>query len=336
MPYQYHHGGDTYGRPDLLDFSVNINPLGMPPKAKEAAVKSLETAGQYPDWKCRDLTGALQEYYRENGISVRAERIVWGNGAAELIYALCELIILERKHLKAYIPAPTFSCYEEAVQAVGGTLTDHPEEADLIFICNPNNPTGTLWDTDELRAFADLCSEKGSLLCVDESFLPFLARPEDRSVVRFDNLHAVLLRSLTKIYAMPGLRLGYLLFPDAASAERIRSLLQPWNVSLPAQAAGREALMDSSYLDHTRIYIKKEKDFILPHLEKAADRVWDGTANFLFFKADEDFADKLLVRGIMIRRCGDIRGLSDRYFRIGIRTHEENVRFTEAIKFTHS
>lgn len=332
MPYEYHHGGDICGHPDMLDFSVNINPLGMPSVARAAAERSLAGVGNYPDWKCRELTEALENYYKRNEIFIESENVVWGNGAAELIYTLCEMMALDRKNLRAYIPAPTFSSYEEAVLAVGGTLVNRPEEADLVFWCNPNNPTGDLWSDGKLESLAEICSESGALLCVDESFLPFVEKAEGRSAVHLKHERIAILRSLTKIYAMPGLRLGYLLLPDPETAERLRSLLQPWNVSAVAQAAGREALKDEAYLARTRIYIRKEKDFLLPCLQKAAEKVRVGEANFFFLEAEADLADRLEKKKILIRRCADIRGLDERHFRIGIRTHRENVRLAETLE----
>lgn len=331
MSDQYHHGGDIYEHPDVLDFSVNINPLGMPLTAYRAAALSIDKATAYPDWNKRELTDALAFYYGEQGIFLKKNQIVWGNGAAELIYALCEERMLSQKHLRAFIPSPTFSAYEEAVRAVGGSLAERPEDADLVFVCNPNNPTGEMWTEEKLRGLAKICQRNGSLFCVDESFLPFVDRPEEKSAIRFQNSRTVVLRSLTKIYGMPGLRLGYLICPDEGTADGIRSLLQPWNVSGPAEAAGAAALRDEAFPENTRIYIRREREYLLRILQEAGISVRDGAANFLLFEADEAFADRLLEKGIEIRRCGDIRGLTSRHFRIGVRTHEENVKFAEAV-----
>lgn len=332
MSYTYHHGGDTYETPDVLDFSININPLGMPEEAKEAAVKSLETVGRYPDWKCRDLTEALREYASERNIFLKSGQIVWGNGAAELIYALCERIMLDRHQLRAWIAAPTFSAYEEAVLAVGGTLAKRIEESDLIFLCNPNNPTGELRDEKTLEQYAKICEENGAWLCVDESFLPFADPFDCKSVVRLNHSRVVMLRSLTKIYAMPGLRLGFLAGPEKM-AEGVRQLLQPWNISIPAQAAGKAALLDREFLEKTYRYIKKERDFLLEELESLPVKVIAGSeANFLLLEAGEDFADQLLKQGILVRRCEDIRGLTNRHFRIAVRSHEENLKLIAAIR----
>lgn len=332
MSYTYHHGGDTYETPGVLDFSININPLGMPAGARRAAAESLEQVGRYPDWKCRELTAALQEYMSERNISLKSGQIVWGNGAAELIYALCERIMLDRHHLRAWIPSPTFSAYEEAVLAVGGTLSNRIEESDLVFLCNPNNPTGELRDEKTLEQYAGACEKNGAWLCVDESFLPFADPSDHRSVVRLNYSHVIMLRSLTKIYAMPGLRLGFLAGPEKM-AEGIRLLLQPWNISIPAQAAGKAALEDGEFLEKTYHYIKKERDFLLAELQNLPVKaIAESKANFLLLEAKEDFADQLVSQGILVRRCEDIRGLTKRHFRIAVRTHEENLRLIDAIR----
>ncbi len=312
----------------VTDFSININPLGMPETAKEAAVRSLESAGRYPDWRHTEIREAAARYH---GIS--EEWIIAGNGASELIYALTLSCGFQ---VKAWIPAPTFMEYEEAVLAAGGDVIsdvpfpqkngDVPEGCNMIFLCNPNNPTGTLYEPDDLRQLADLCDRNDILLCIDESFLPFLFEEQiltmTGAVQHVRNL--LIFRSLTKIYGMPGLRIGYAVSGNRALLERMNRVLQPWNLSMPAEAAACAALKDGAYLSRTRNLILKERIFLENTLNKYVEKVVCGTANFIYFEDIEHLDQILLEEGILIRNCENIRGLGPGSYRIGVRTHAEN------------
>lgn len=201
------------------------------------------------------------------------------------------------------------------------------EETDILFLCNPNNPTGTLTEKALLLEVAKRCEETGTWFCLDECFLPFLAEEEKLTMMseieRFP--HLLILRAFTKIYGMPGLRLGYAVSANTGLLRRMRQTLQPWNTSLPAQLAGIAALQDETYLSRTRQLLSQEKEFLQKALLAGlADKVYDSRANYLFFKGPEDLQERLLEKKVLIRSCSSYPGLSEGYFRIGIRTHAEN------------
>lgn len=261
----YVHGGDRYGREIELDYSININPLGMPEESRQAAIKAILLSDCYPDPYCRDLIQGIRDF---EGTTDQTE-ILTGNGAAELIYALCRAVPAGR----ALLTAPSFQEYENALEAADHSceflylkeendfilplqelLLKITEETSLVFLCNPGNPTGTVTGKAELVRLAERCEETKTFLCVDECFLPFLPGEPALSMkgetVRFP--HLAVLRAFTKVYGMPGLRLGYLMTGNRELAGRLKEKLPPWNVSLPAQLAGAAALKAEGYLEKTR------------------------------------------------------------------------------------
>lgn len=341
----YTHGGDRYGREIELDYSVNINPLGMPKESLQAAKEGVLLSDRYPDPLCRDLIREIRFF---EGVTDQTE-ILTGNGAAELIYALCSAI----PEGKALLLAPSFQEYENALVAAGHSgdfiylkeaenfalpiqelLSRITKEISLVFLCNPCNPTGTVTGKEELVKLAEKCEETGTFLCVDECFLPFLSEEPvltmKKETERFS--HLIVLRAFTKVYGMPGLRLGYLLTGNRRLAERLKEKLPPWNVSLPAQLAGIAALRAEGYLEKTRELIRGEKEKLVSVLlETVADRVYPGSANFLLFRGREGLKEELLARKILIRDCSNFRGLTKGYYRICVRTQEENERLKEAL-----
>lgn len=335
MSEQYMHGGDIYRNHVEYDFSVNINPLGMPEESVKAAQRGVLLCAGYPDYKgealCREIAGAE---------GVKEPQIILGNGAAELIYALCNAI----RPKTGLICAPSFQEYEAAVVQAGGravfwklseaenfrlgrdVLSAVTETTDLIFLCNPNNPTGSLIEKPLLLEIAARCEETGTYLCIDECFLPFLAQEEKftmkRELAQFSRL--IVLRAFTKIYGMPGLRLGYAL---SANGELLgKEMLPPALEHLdPAQLAGIAAIRDREYVESTRKLIETEKKYLIRELSNGlTEKIYDSAANYLFFGGRTDLKERLLEQGILIRSCANFRNLTDGYFRIGIRTHREN------------
>lgn len=366
----YTHGGDVYRNKVQYDFSVNINPLGMPEKSIEAGKRAVELSQSYPDHMGEKLCAKLSE---KEGCN--AENIILGNGAAELIYALCQSV----RPGRAIIPAPTFTEYENAVRASGGEVVriyanedkgfeisaediiseiyaHDKEKTDMLFLCNPNNPTGRLLSGREVRRIGDVCEKRGIRFIVDECFLPF-CDSEEECTVKYDleqYKKMCVLRAFTKIYAMPGLRLGYLLTADRELAQGISRVLQPWNTSLPAQMAGIAALEDEDYIIKTRALVGSEREYLMKEISsfEGVD-VYESDANFILFRVNigevrknsriqrsgepMDFLYKgLLERGILIRKCNDFEGLDfdqkKQYYRVAVRNHSENEALIRAMK----
>ncbi len=336
---QYLHGGDVYRYPVEYDFSVNINPLGMPKSCIDAANQGIYLAGlQYPDWKGEALCKKLSEK-----TGVESGQIILGNGAAELLYTVCQFL----RPRFGKIAVPCFQEYEQALKSVGAKTVfwklreqdgfvlgkDFKKtidgREDVIFLCNPGNPTGRLIDMEVLQGIAEQCEKTETYLCLDECFLSFLKPEEQKERSMLSKLsrypHVIVLRAFTKIYGMPGLRLGYACSADKKLLAGMRDVLQPWNTSIPAQMAGLAALSEDSYLEHTYRLLEKERIYLQQELEKGlAKKVFPSSANFLFFQAEHDLWEKLLEKGILIRSCENFTGLSKGYFRIAVRTHKEN------------
>lgn len=331
------HGGDCYRNQIEYDFSINVNPLGMPAGCFQAACEGIRLSDRYPDDRGEELCMALAG---KEGIP--GENILIGNGAAELIYALCYSL----RPKKALAVAPCFQEYENALCAAGGKMIYYPlkeendfrldegflsaitGEAKLVFLCNPGNPTGMLIDQGLLMEVASKCEQTDVWLCVDECFLPFLKKERELTVLeklqQFP--HLVALRAFTKIYGMPGLRLGYACSGSLKLLEKMKSAMQPWNTSIPAQMAGLAALKnDEKYLEETRRLIGKEREYLTGELAKGlAEKVYPSETNFILFKSRKDLRQLLLKEKILIRDCSNFENLSEGFFRIGIRTHQEN------------
>lgn len=329
MEYNYTHGGDVYRNPIEYDFSINVNPLGMPLASIQAAHEGVVLTGRYPDYKAEQLCHAIAKAKQ-----IPADRIIPGNGAAELLYALGQTI-----PGKALTLAPTFTGYAEAVAAGGGELTYASDEQELlaklddsirlVFLCNPNNPTGTLFTREQILRVLAKAEAMQAYVCVDECFLPFLEEEASYSMLPYLAKHPrlLVLRAFTKIYCMAGLRLGYLACGDTELQSRIRAKLQPWNTSIPAQLAGIAALSDTEYLAKTRENLQAERAYLVPRLRELVAEVYDGYGNFLLFRDEPEMKERMLEVGVLIRACGDFEGLDDTYFRIGIRSHSENQEF---------
>lgn len=329
MEYNYTHGGDVYRNPIEYDFSINVNPLGMPLASIQAAHEGVVLTGRYPDYKAEQLCHAIAKAKQ-----IPADRIIPGNGAAELLYVFGQTI-----PEKALTIAPTFTGYAEAVAAGGGELTYASDEQELlakmddsirlVFLCNPNNPTGTLFTREQILRVLAKAEAMQAYVCVDECFLPFLEEEASYSMLPYLAKHPrlLVLRAFTKIYCMAGLRLGYLACGDTELQSRIRAKLQPWNTSIPAQLAGIAALSDTEYLAKTRENLQAERAYLVPRLRELVAEVYDGYGNFLLFRDEPDLKERMLEVGVLIRACGDFEGLDDTYFRIGIRSHSENQEF---------
>lgn len=339
---KHKHGGDVYSRSYKTDYSANINPLGPPEGVLQAVKESAYFIQNYPDVSQRRLKSALSEHEQ-----VPEEWLIFGNGAAELIFALC----LGLKPGRALLTAPAFAEYEEALRACGCEIVwyDRKEEdgfsleedylekitpeIDLLFLCNPNNPTGTLTDPAMLRKIADRCREYQIVMAVDECFIGFVDEPEAYSVKTWlsEYPNIFVLKAFTKLYAMPGLRLGYGICADRQVTERMRGVMQPWSVAVPAQEAGAAALLEQEYVVRSREIVRQEREYLLTGLKELGLTVWEGAANFLFFKGPKHLAEECEKQGYLIRDCSNYRGLSEGYYRIAVRTGEENREFLEML-----
>lgn len=334
------HGGNTCQFPDILDFSANLNPLGMPDVVRRAVIASAAQWEQYPDPDCTKLVQKLSDIEK-----IPPFQLVCGNGAADLIYRLVHAF----RPKSAVLCAPTFGEYAKALGEVGCRIREYylreeddfspkedilsllTPETDMLFLCTPNNPTGQLTEPILLARISQHCAENGILLVCDECFLDFAEHAAEYSLRRCMMENAVILKAFTKLYAMPGLRLGYAVCGSAMIAERLRHSGQFWSVSAPAQAAGIAALDETEFARKTVERITKERRFLAENLAQMGLRVYPSAVNFLLFRGNAGLDDRLLREGILIRNCADYSGLGQGYYRIAVRNHDENLRLLAAI-----
>jgi cobyric acid synthase CobQ/L-threonine-O-3-phosphate decarboxylase len=328
---------------DLLDFSANINPLGPPDWLRSVIGATVSKVTHYPDPDCTALVEALAGRY-----GVGADELVAGNGATELLYLLPRA--LDRTQAVVFVPAyvdyaraalqagltvesrPVPGWEAEAAGETGEAAEDRLRDA-VVFLGRPNNPTGAVWDAEELRRLA--ATEPAALFVVDEAFGDFVEGFDSLTFKRPSNV-AVLL-SLTKMFAIPGLRLGALV-ADAALIRRIRALQPPWSVNGLAQAVGVAAARDAEHPRQARAYVRAERERLGAGLRGLSGlTVYPGEANFLLVRIDRPGLDaptlarRLLQGGIAIRVCENFTGLDRRFFRVAVRTEAENDRLLDAL-----
>ena len=333
------HGGDwmgyreRFGR-DALDFSANVSPLGLPEGVAQAIRETLVEADRYPDPLCRTLRAALS---RAEGVP--PEQILCGNGAADLIFRL----VWAAKPRRALVTAPTFAEYAAALDTAGcevkrfflgeaedfavtDALVDAVDEStDMVFLCQPNNPTGQLAAPGLVEKLLRRCEACGAILAVDECFLDFLpdhALHTAKGLLGEGNL--VILKAFTKLYGMAGVRLGYALSADTALLEQMQACGQPWGVSSLAQAAGLAALEETAYVEKVRALIAEQRPRLTAGLRALGLRVLDGRTNYLLFQAPETLGETLRQRGAVLRSCANYPGLGPGWYRTAVRTGPEN------------
>lgn len=342
------HGGDIsayrreYGE-EPLDFSANISPLGLPKKVRAACVKALCGAGSYPDAFCTELVGRISQAERLPG-----NWILCSNGAADLIYRLA----ISERPKRALITAPAFSEYEAALNVVGCEVVRHQLKkqnnyglgrdfldavapgVDMVFLCQPNNPTGQIIEPKLLFDILARCDEVGAVLAADECFIDFLDKGEAHSLKKHlgDYKCLVILKAFTKFYAMAGLRLGYALCSDENLLARLRRAGQPWAVSGVAQAAGEAALGDWHYAWRLKRLVARERRWLYKKLTKLGLDCTTPHANFIFFETPKtDLAEKLRGAGIMIRDCKNYHGLHPGCFRVAVFGRAQNKKLIAAL-----
>lgn len=347
MPYvDFSHGGNIYeirreyGK-EIIDFSANINPLVLPPAVKRAVHKNFDKILHYPDSHAAGLVQKIAEYW---GISKK--NLLLGNGSAELIY----LITASLRPKRVLIPIPTFSEYERASRNVNSEIRflrlqkgedfkwnlPVPGNADIIFLCHPNNPTGDfiLNDPKEIGQLGN------SFIVVDEAFMDFVPDQRDHTLIwkaaKSQNL--IVLRTFTKLFAMPGLRIGYMV-AHKDIINKLRQHQPPWSINSLAQVAAEAILNESGYVCRTHRLIEKERGFLFSELEKIEGlKPYPSKVNFLLIRIDKQgmtsslLTKGLIRKGILIRDCSNFRNLDNKFIRIAVRSHKENLKLIEALR----
>ncbi|HHT9120584.1 MAG TPA: threonine-phosphate decarboxylase CobD [Candidatus Hypogeohydataceae bacterium YC41] len=332
----------------LIDFSANINPLGYPLGLSKVLKEGLPSILQYPDINCTELRRAITRKIRH-----KEEEILVGNGSTEFIYLIPRVFRPER----GLVFEPTYSDYSRAMRLAGASVeklvsTENTyfrpdlesatgkfmnEQSQMVFLCNPNNPTGSLVEKEEILALA-----KGLPQCwmvVDEAFMDFVDEPQKYTVlpeaVNLKNL--IVLRSMTKFFGCPGLRLGYMVAHPGVISQLERHK-EPWTVNALALIAGEAALGDEDFIFRSREYVTSEKLFFCSELSQLEGiSPIPPTVNFITSKITQEgltsagLKETLIRKGLLIRDCSNFIGLSNKYFRLAVRRREENLLLLQAL-----
>lgn len=342
----YQHGGDIYTNRNLIDFSANINFMGMPESVKKAAKEAVDASVHYPDVCCRELRQAIAKKEQ-----VSEDHIFCGNGAAEVIFSL----VLARKPKRALLPIPSFYGYQQALTSIhcrtaayqmkekdGFALKEDilnfiTPDIDILFLCNPNNPTGVLAERELLEKILHKCERTDTLLVIDECFIELIEEPERYTMMswveRSDQIFIV--KAFTKTYAMPGLRLGYGICCNGGLLEQMERVSQPWRVSVPAQAAGIAAAEEKDYIMKSRSEIQRQKNKMIAAIREMGYDVFDSKANFIFFEGEYHLGNLMKERGFLIRDCSNFQGLHMGFYRIAVRSEKENEQLLAALREVH-
>lgn len=329
----------------IVDFSANINPLGLSSKVRLRMIDALDKIERYPDITYYDLKSSLSKY---EGIDI--SNILLGNGAAEVIFN----IVRGMKPKNVLLPAPTFSEYEDAVKSIGGEIKYYilnkenfilddefieniDESIDMTFICNPNNPTGRLTSKEYIIKVLEKSKKTNTIVVMDESFLDFVYNKEKYSAINLCKEHSnlIIVKSLTKFFAFPGIRIGYGITNNSSFINIINSISIPWAINTVAAEGAIVALDEEEYKRETVKYVNEEKLFLYEELNKFEElNVYEGAVNFIFFKINSNLnlREELIKEEILIRSCSNYIGLDERYYRVAVRTRRENIKLLNALK----
>jgi threonine-phosphate decarboxylase len=347
------HGGNIYaysrnGFPSgsIIDFSASINPLGMPRTAGAAIRKHMRLVPHYPEPHAETLSAVIAKHFR-----LRSSSVLCGNGSTELIFLIPKAL----KPKRVLVTSPAFSEYEKACRMTGAAIrycrlrpgddfsidpgkfieamqgrdgslkmTGAGAVCDMAFLCNPNNPTGRLLRKRDVLKIADAARELRCLLVVDEAFIDFCPNESVLSSVA-KNPYLIVIRSMTKFYALAGLRLGFGVFPSAI-ASRIKSHKEPWSVNSLAAAAGRAVISDDAYRDASHAMIRREKQYLEQCLDNLQIPYVASDSNYylLYMKKARLIVRTLEKKGLLLRDCSNFKWLGPGYVRIAVRTRKEN------------
>lgn len=346
------HGGDVYTyKGEMLDFSSNINPLGIPESFRRLLDERLEDFTRYPDIRYREAREKIAAYIGIDDI----ENIIPGNGAVELIYKLAASCGMKR----AAGLMPTFSEYARAAALAGleyhgipafkeaysaiavEMLIENIKPHSLVIICNPNNPTGTFIKREDMVHLAETLQAMDCRLVIDEAFIEFTDDYPDNSMVseagKFKNMTVI--RAATKFFGMPGIRLGYGVTADEPTARAVRKLMEPWNLNTAAVIAACSVFEDLSYIESSRAWIKPEREYLFSNLAGIHGlKVYPSKANFHLLKLDKagmtavQLKEAMASKGILIRTAEGFEGLSEFHFRLAVKDRRSNDRLLKSLK----
>jgi len=345
---KYQHGGNVHKATrekgvklnEIIDFSANINPFGLSKYGEEAVIKNISGVLNYPDPDYYNLKLALSEYNNTD-----FNKIFLGNGAIDGLFFLVGFL----KSKKAMVIAPSFVEYERSLNFTGTNVYYHyldkknnfqlkvddlieelkETKSDLLIFCNPNNPTGNIIEFSEVEKIVDFCNDSGIRIIIDEAFMDFADFNEKNSAIsmteKFHNLF--ILRSLTKFFAIPGLRMGYVISSNKEFSKYYYENKEPWMINYLAEVYSIESIKDYDYILNTKRYICSERtDFVSSLNMIKGIKAYKSFGNFVFFQyfGEKDIKGILYERNILIRDCGNYEGLSLGYFRVAVKDRANN------------
>lgn len=339
------HGGYIGNKKGVIDFSVNINPMGISKEVKKVIVKSLDDVYGYPEIDGITAKKSIAEYE-----TTHVEHLILGNGATELIYLYARTI----RPKKVLVIQPTFNEYKRAFKAVGSEIYEYimdetndfiidnhkiieainKVKPDVLVFCNPNNPTGRYIKNQGFAPIIKSLDEINAALFIDESFIDFSGLPSYKSYIE---RHAVfILRSMTKYFAVPGMRLGYGI-GNKTIIKRMAALKEPWTVNCFALNAVETLINDKDYMLRTKQWFESEKMWLYESLTKINNlHVIESHTNFFLCKllnnTSKEIQAKLLEDDIYIRTCEDFTGLDDTFIRLAVKQREDNIKLIRCLE----
>jgi threonine-phosphate decarboxylase len=347
------HGGNVlyyskkFGIPPgkIIDFSASVNPLGPPKNSLAAMNRAFRELSRYPDPDSQELTAKIAAVH-----GLKDGQVLIGNGSTEFIYLLPRALGVKR----ALVLSPSFSDYERASELSGAKVVRLPlleennfspdmkslsrelKKCDLLFLCNPNNPTGTLMPKDGLIGLLKEASKAGTAVCIDEAFIEYV--PGESVLNEAVKLGAVVLRNFTKFYGMPGIRVGYAA-ADQKLIAKMKAVREPWTVNNLAQAAALAALDDSQYEKKTLAQNEAERDYMFHSLSETGWlQPFSSTANFLLVKilepkiSSSSLTSRLAEKGLLVRDCSTFPGLGQRFIRVAVLSRHQNRKLIKSLQ----
>jgi threonine-phosphate decarboxylase len=347
------HGGNVYEAArergidveSIIDFSASINPLGMPKCVRRIIRQAINRLRHYPEPYSSQLEAEVARR-----IAVDPRSVICGNGSTELIYMIPRILRPE----KALIPEPTFREYERACRIVGtkeivnlglsrknsfeivpevfqqalsdmmAALQPMHARCSVAFLCNPNNPTGRVVPKNSVTRIAEVAAEEACYLVVDEAFIDYCPQESVSTLIK-DNPYLIVLRSMTKFYAIPGIRIGYSLVHPSLS-DRFREQKEPWTINALAQAIGAEVLHDKVFEERSLRVMVREKKFLENGFRSLGISFIPSVANYYLIELPDagQVRKGLAEKGILVRDCSNFAGLDRTYIRVAVRSRGEN------------
>ena len=358
------HGGlirkssQKYGIPesDILDASASLNPLGTPFEQPEPELdlqellnKGLEMLEQYPDNRYLEYRMAAAEFV---GMGMTYENIIPGNGSTEIIRLVAECVVAEGDVV--LIPRPTFSEYELQCSVMGAKIKYIEQddifdlddqvlaEAKIIFVCNPNNPTGKLFNKEQMEKLAQQCAAQKTILFVDEAYIELAEPQQSVAYLVENNDYLFIQRSLTKSFAIPGIRMGFGVASSKFACVLNNARLS-WNMGCVSDTIATALLsmkggVNSKYLSDSRAFIEQEREFMMKKLSRRGFKPAESCVNYIYVDISDlslnssELAERMASHGVLIRDCNSFQNNGKNHIRVAIRTREENERIAETIR----